>query len=51
MTWNEASYAFYKAIDGKNAEEIEQIKAEYYDILPKIQKHEDELISKGWLVD
>ena len=51
MTRNEARYIFYSALDGKSAAEIEQIKAEYLDILPKIQKHEDELISQGWLVD
>ena len=51
MTSSEARMAFYRAIEGKSAEEMESIKAEYFRISDIILKRELELASRGWFVD
>ena len=51
MTSSEARMAFFRAVEGKSAEEIEQIKDEYFRISDIILKRELELASQGWFVD
>lgn len=51
MSSNEARLAFFRAIDGKNEEEIESIKKEYAEILPAISARETELYKQGWIID
>jgi len=49
MTSIEARTAFFRAVDGKNKEEIEQLKAEYSAVLPAILKREHDLADDGWM--
>lgn len=49
MTFEEAQFAFFKAVDGKSKEETEKIRKEFFAIIPKITKREIELSKKGWL--
>ena len=49
MTSNEARIALFSAVEGKNKAEIEQIKAEYSEVLPKILDRELSLATEGWI--
>lgn len=51
MTSNEARTVLYRSVEGKTETEIEQIKAEYIRILPKIIDREMALAKEGWFVD
>ena len=51
MTSSQARMALYSAIDGKSKSEIEEIKKEYFEILPLITERELDLAAKGWFVD
>ena len=49
MTFEEAQFAFFKAVDGKSEEETEKIRKQFFATIPKITKREIELSEKGWL--
>ena len=51
MTSNEARSVFFKALEGKREEEIEQIKIAYSEIIPKIIEKEMRLAEDGWMID
>lgn len=51
MTSNEARVVFFKALEGKSKEEIEQIKSAYSEVLHKITEREMRLAGEGWLID
>lgn len=51
MTSNEARAVFFKALEGKSKEEIEQIKSAYSEVLHKITEREMRLAGEGWLID
>mgnify|MGYP004575496841 CR=1 FL=1 len=51
MSSSEARTLFFKSIEGKTENEVEKIKKEYAEILPKIMDREFELASKGWLIN
>ena len=51
MTSNEARSVFFKALDGKSEEEIEQIKSAYSEVLHKITEREMRLAGEGWLIE
>ncbi|MBQ8174443.1 MAG: hypothetical protein IJ009_03480 [Clostridia bacterium] len=50
MASDEARTVFFKAVEGKTKEEIEQIKLEYFEALPKIIERELELAKDSWLI-
>ena len=50
MTSNEATLAFFRAVDGKTKAEIEQLKADFSKVLPVITEREFKLAEKGWLI-
>ena len=50
MTSEEARMTLFKEIEGKTKIEIEQIKAEYFEVLPKIIEKELQLAKDGWLI-
>ena len=50
MTSDEARMVFFKAVEGKTKEEIEEIKSAYFEVLPKINKKELQLAKDGWLI-
>lgn len=51
MTSNEARAVFFKALEGKSKEEIEQIKSAYFEVLHKITEREMRLAEEGWMID
>ena len=51
MTSNEARLALFRAVEGKTQSEIEQLKSAYSKVLPAIYKRENDLVSKGWVID
>lgn len=51
MTSSEARSVFFKALEGKSEEEIEQIKIAYSEIIPKIIEKEMRLAEDGWMID
>ncbi len=51
MSSSEARTLFFKAMDGKAKSEVDRIKKEYVEILPKIMDREFALASKGWLIN
>ena len=50
MSSSEARKAFFAAVDGKTKEEIEKLKADYYNVIPAIVKRESKLAEKGWML-
>ena len=50
MTSDEARTVFFKAVEGKTKEEIEEIKSAYFEVIPKINKKELQLAEDGWLI-
>lgn len=50
MTSEEARMTLFKEIEGKTKIEIEQIKAEDFEVLPKIIEKELQLAKDGWLI-
>ena len=51
MSSSEARYAFFSAIDGKTKEEIENLKAEYFEVSRVITERELKLAGEGWFID
>lgn len=49
MTSKEARTVLFRSVEGKTKTEIEQIKAEYSKLLPKIIDREMALAKKGWI--
>lgn len=49
MSFEEAQFAFFQAIEGKTKAEIEKIKALFEKHIPLITKRELEMSKKGWL--
>ena len=49
MTSNEAMHKLFSLLDGKTAEEREEINKEYQSVLPAINKRELERAANGWL--
>lgn len=50
MTSDEARLVFFKAVEGKTKEEVEEIKIAYFEVLPKIIERELQLAKEGWLI-
>ena len=51
MTSNQARLAFFKAVEGKTKEEIEEIKVAYFEVSSKILQRELKMADEGWFVD
>jgi hypothetical protein len=51
MTSNQARLAFFKAVEGKTKEEIEEIKVAYFEVSSKILERELKMADEGWFVD
>ena len=51
MSSSEARITLFKAIEGKTADEIEQIFAEYSTVIPAILEREHRLADEGWCID
>ena len=51
MTSSQARLALFKAVEGKTKEEIEEIKAAYFEVLSKILEREFKMAHEGWFVD
>jgi hypothetical protein len=49
MTSAEARHKLFSLLDGKTAEEREEINKEYQAVMPAINKRELERAAKGWL--
>lgn len=49
MTSNEARTVFFKAVEGKTKEEVEQIKVAYFKVLPIILEKEMRFAKEGWM--
>lgn len=51
MSSFEARTVLFTMVEGKNIEEIEQIKNEYNRVLPIILEREHKLAEDGWCID
>ena len=51
MTSSEARMVLFKAVEGKTADEIEEIKSAYSAIIPIILEKESRLANEGWFID
>ena len=51
MSSFEARRVLFTIVEGKNQEEIEQIKSQYLKILPMILEREQKLAENGWCID
>lgn len=48
MSFEDAQYTFFKAIDGKDRAEIEKVKAQFEKYIPSITKREMKMANRGW---
>ena len=51
MSSSEARTVLFTIVEGKNQEEIEQIKSQYSKVLPMILEREHKLAENGWCID
>ena len=51
MTSSQARLALFKAVEGKTKDEIEEIKAAYFEVSSKILERELKMAHEGWFVD